>query len=127
MQALQLRPRLHGKLTCQPAAQVPEHPQRIRLPSAPAPGNHEHASQPLRQRMPGEHQRDLCGSLPIPARRQQAAEPVLDGGQVFLHQPGPDRLDPRGPGHIGQRGAPPQRQGLIERGDRPVAVPCFAR
>ena len=75
--------------------------------------------------MPGQQQRNLAGGLPVPARRQQAAEPVLDGGQPFLRQPGPDRLDPHGPGHVGQRRAPPQCQRLAERVDRTIVVPRF--
>ena len=127
MQALQLRPRLHGKLTSQPGAQIPEHPQRVSLPPGPVPGNHQQPGQPLRQRMPGQHQRNLLSSLPIPAGRQQAAEPVLDSGQLFLRQPRPDRFDPRSTRDIGQRRAPPQRQGLTEHLDRITPVRCFPR
>ena len=108
----QLRRRVGAQLVGEQPPGLLEHGQRLGRPARGGERPHELAAQALAQRVRGD-ERAAARRRSVPPGAQVRVDPVLDGGQPQLVEPG--RLVAP-VGEVGQRRAAPQGERLPERG-----------
>ena len=113
LQPLQRRAGLDAELLGQVLAPGRVGPQRLGLPARPVQRPHQLAPQALPQRV-GGHQptRSSATTSAVAPERQLRLEAGLEGRQAQLLQPGGLGHGEGLVGEVGQRRAPPQRQGV---------------
>jgi len=98
--------------------------QRVRLPARRLERAHQLAPQPLTQQVLGRQLLQLGHQLGAPSQGQLSVDPVFEGGQPQLRQPGDRGRRERGVRDIGQRRAAPlaERPGQQRRGLRQAPI-----
>jgi hypothetical protein len=109
--------RLDPQLLDKGLACLVEDLERFRLTSRPVERKHESCAQPLAQRMLAHERFELRHEGVVPAAGELGLQELLDGRQTQLLEPGDRALGERFVGEFGERGAPPQAEGLLELGD----------
>ena len=127
MDVLELRGGVDAELVGQPGPQPLVGPESVGLAPGQGEGAEQLAAEPLRQRM-GGHQRLQLGHQPVGGSGGQGVlDPVLQGPQAQVVQPGHGRSGEGGRGHLGQGRSPPQGQGLAQQLPGPVRVAAQRR
>ena len=89
--------------------------ERLGLAPGAIQGEHLLAAQPLAQRMLEHQCVELGERLGVPAAGELRVDAVAHAGEAEVLQPRDLRLREAGAGHVRERGAAPERQGLAER------------
>ena len=118
LQPAQLGPGLQAELVGEHGAAPLVGAQRVGLPAAAVGRDDELPPAPLPQRARLNHRLQLGHGLGVPAQGQPRADPVLGGEVVRLSQPGCHGHRPRLAGELGQRVTMPQRQRVLQPGER---------
>ena len=132
LQVLQPAGRLDPELLDVDAARIAVRRERLRLPAGAIERQHQLPAQPLAERMLGDEPFELGRELPVPAERQLRLDPLLDGLDAQLLEPGALGGGERIVCELGQRGPAPELERLAERrrggggvavGEQPAPVP----
>jgi hypothetical protein len=119
---LELRGGVDAELLGQPGPQPLVRPEGVGLAATQGQGAQQLAAEPLRQRV-GGHQLLQLGHQPVAGPGGQVGlDPVLQGPQAQVLQPGHGRAGEPGVGHLGQGRPPPQVQGLAQQRPGPHRV-----
>jgi hypothetical protein len=116
LQLLQLGPRFDAELVDEPAPQPTVGGEGVGLPSGAVERQHQLRPQPLPEGVLGGELLQLGHHLGVAAEGQVGVDPSLSGGQAQLLEPPDGGLQGAQPGQVGEHVAPPQPQGLAERG-----------
>ena len=132
LQVLQPAGRLDSELLDVDAARVAVRRERFGLPAGAIERQHQLPAQPLAERMLGDEPFELGRELPVPAERELRLDPLLDGLDAQLLEPGALGGGERIVRELGQRGSAPELERLAERrrrcrgvavGEQPAPLP----
>ena len=111
--------RMDAEVRVEDLPQPPEHRQRVALPPGPVQGEHQLAVDLLVQRVFMGEAVQLRDDLHVLARRQPGVdERSADARPELVQVPGL-LVQPRQPGHVGQRSPPPEGDGGPQQGHPP--------
>ena len=111
-------PGSHAQLVDEHHAQPPARLQRLTLPPVPVQRDHELRPPPLPQRFLGDQLLALRDGVAVTARGHDRGHPLLRDRRAQLVEPGRLRTRERTVRELRERRTPPERERLVERGDR---------
>lgn len=121
LQPLQLGPGLNAELLTEHPTGVLERTESVGLASGAVEGEHEHAPEPLPERMGGDHGPELVEAVHVAAEGEVGFDPILGRAPAELAQPGALGRGEVVEDEVGEGVPPPQRQRLSQQ------VRCSAR
>ena len=117
-----LRPGIHPELVGQHHAQPPARLQRLTLPPVAVQRDHELRPPPLPQRRLGDQLLALRDGVAATPHGQDRGHPLLCDRRAQLVEPGRFRTRERTVRELRERRTPPERERLVEGGDRSSAL-----
>jgi hypothetical protein len=125
LERLQLRPRLDAELVSQRGAEAAEGGERVDLTAAPVERQHELPVQALAKRVVPDERLELREQLDVTGEREIGLDPLLDGDEAKLLDPGDVALGKGLVGDVGQGRASPEPERFAE--DRGRLLRCPGR
>ena len=115
LQRAQLGTRLETELVGEQLAHLPQHLERVGLPSRAGQGQGAQAPEPLAQRVRRGQHLELAGHHRVPTEPERRDGPVLERDRAQLLEPGPLGLRGRCVLELGVGQPAPQREPVVER------------